>query len=118
VPEDERPPDDPILEAEEKKKDLRYSAHEGSNVRVNRELDGSGRLARGDHTKMSVLNFSSRHAARTERDPDFEFRPAPAKPVEAAAPPVVEPALPAAEDESANQQDETLVSRFKRILGL
>lgn len=119
MPEDEPPPDDAILEDAEKKKDLRYSAHEGSNVRVNRELDGSGRLARGDHTKMSVLNFSSRHAARTERDPDFEFRPAPAKPVEAAAPPVVEPAPPApAAAASTETGDESLVDRFKRILGL
>ena len=119
MPEDDRPPGEAIPDDAEKKKDLRYSAHEGSNVRVNRELDGSGRLARGDHTKMSVLNFSSRHAARTERDPDFEFRPAPAKPAEAAAPPVVEAAPPAPATEApANTGDESLVDRFKRILGL
>lgn len=119
MPEDDKPADDAIPEDAEKKKDLRYSAHEGSNVRVNRELDASGRLARGDHTKMSVLNFSSRHAVRTERDPDFEFRPAPAKPAEAAAPPVVEPAPPApAAAASTDTGDESLVDRFKRILGL
>jgi hypothetical protein len=119
VPDDDRPIEDPSPEDAEKKKDLRYSAFERSNVRVDRELDGSGRLARGDHTKMSVLNFSSRHAARTERDPDFEFRPAPAKPAEAVAPPVVEPAPPApAAAASPEAGDESLVDRFKRILGL
>lgn len=59
------------------KRDLRYSSHEDRTVRVDRELDASGRLARGDRTKMSVLNFSSRHPVRTERDPEFAFRPAP-----------------------------------------
>ena len=119
MPDDDRPADDAPLEDAEKKKDLRYSAHERSNVRVDRELDGSGRLARGDHTKMSVLNFSSRHAARTERDPDFTFRPAPDKSTEAATPPVAEPAAPApAPEAAADTQDESLVDRFKRILGL
>lgn len=118
MPDDDRPIDDPSPEDAEKKKDLRYSAYEKSNVRVDRELDGSGRLARGDHTKMSVLNFSSRHAARTERDPDFTFRPAP-KPAEAAAPPPApEPSPPAPAPEAAAQSgDESLVDRFKKMLG-
>ncbi len=88
------------------KKDLRYSSHEDRNVRVDRELDGSGHLARGDVTKMSVLNFSSRHQSRTERDPDFTFRPAPA------APPPTEPAAePAAEAP-------TMVDKIKHFFGL
>lgn len=109
------------------KKDLRYTSHEDRNVRVDRELDGSGHLARGDVTKMSVLNFSSRHQARTERDPDFTFRPAPAKPASPAEPPVTtdqaspagppsaaEPALPL----PGAPEPPTLVDKIKNILGL
>jgi len=80
------------------KRDLRYSSHEDRSVRVDRELDGNGRLARGDRTKMSVLNFSSRHPVRTERDPEFTFRPAPAA---ASAAPAAEDPAPAASEAKA-----------------
>jgi uncharacterized membrane protein len=104
-----------------KKRDLRYTAHEEANVRIERSMDGSGHLARGDRTKMSSLKFSSRHQARTERDPDFEFRPPPAKPAEAApaeakiAPPA-EPAA-AAPPGSDPAAESSLVDRFKKMLG-
>lgn len=103
-------------EGEEGARDLRYTSHERQNVRVERELDGSGHLARGDRTRMSVLNFSSRHPARTERDPDFAFRPAPDKPPEAA--PVTDAAAPPAPPDAAPPADPSLVDRFKRMLGL
>ncbi|MDX2058521.1 MAG: hypothetical protein SFV24_12020 [Gemmatimonadales bacterium] len=108
------------------KKDLRYTAHEDRNVRVERQLDGSGHLARGDVTKMSVLNFSSRHQTRTERDPDFTFRPAPepkpapAAPPSAAAatPPVAEAAPPAAEaPDSTPAERPSVVDKIKHFFG-
>lgn len=101
------------------KRDLRYTAHEDRNVRVDRELDGSGHLARGDKTRMSVLNFSSRHQARTERDPEFAFRPPPppaaAAPDEApapAAPPAAQAGTPSGDD------SKTVVSRLRDLFGL
>ena len=90
------------------KRDLRFSSVEEKGVRIDRNLDGSGHLARGDKTKMSMLNFSSRHQARTERDPDFEFRPAPAKPAppaEPAAPPVAPAPAVASEPETGSMVD-------------
>lgn len=106
VPEPETNPDG------SPKRDLRYSAHDEGTVQIERNLDGSGRLARGDRTNMSVLKFSSRHASRDTRDPDFEFRPAPTKtppvPPDPAAPPltVAEPATPT-----------SLGGRLKRLFG-
>ncbi len=93
---------------DEAKRDLRFSSVEEKGVRIDRSLDGSGHLARGDKTKMSVLNFSSRHQARTERDPDFEFRAAPAKPEPVAVPdpvPAPVPVPPAAEPAAASMVD-------------
>lgn len=111
------------------KKDLRYTSHEDRNVRVDRQLDGSGHLARGDVTKMSVLNFSSRHQVRTERDPDFTFRPAPAKPAPppessvaagpaAPATPTTAPAADPPPTEPVNPESSTLVDKIKHIFGL
>lgn len=93
-----------------RKKDLRYTAHEDRNVRVDRQLDGSGHLARGDVTRMSVLNFSSRHQARTERDPEFTFRPPPAAPpsADAEVPPAAAPA----------SDPPTMVTRIRNLFGL
>jgi hypothetical protein len=98
----------------ETKRDLRYTEHEKDNVRIERKLDGSGHLTRGDKTNMSILNFSSRHQARTERDPDFEFRPPPPKKpaAEASQAPSVK-----AEPEPAPPEP-TLLGKFKRLLGL
>ncbi len=106
--------------ADGEKRDLRYSSQEHDNVRIERQLDGSGHLTRGDKTKMSVLNFSSRHQARTERDPDFEFRPPPPKKpaAEAPAPPAPPVAPAAAAPEPKPADDPSLLDRFKRLFGL
>ena len=105
------------------KKDLRYTTHEERGVRVERELDGSGHLARGDVTKMSVLNFSSRHQVRTERDPDFTFRPAPEPKTAASSPPTEskapEPAAGGAPEASPPAESSPgLVDRIKGLFGL
>ena len=106
------------------KKDLRYSSHEDRNVRVDRQLDGSGHLARGDVTRMSVLNFSSRHQSRTERDPEFTHRPAPVKKEPApepgaAAPPSPVAAAPSEPTAPADPAESpSLVGRIKNFLGL
>ncbi|MGE0442936.1 MAG: hypothetical protein AB7L66_17625 [Gemmatimonadales bacterium] len=80
------------------KRDLRYSGVQDRSVQINRQLDGSGHLARGDRTNMSILNFSSRHPARTERDPEFAFRPPPepTRPADPPAEPAAEPPAAAA----------------------
>lgn len=102
-----------------KKRDLRYTAQEEANVRIERSMDGSGHLARGDRTRMSSLKFSSRHQARTERDPDFEFRPPPKKPAEPVPVGVeTEPAPPApASPPPVTAEKPSLVDRFKKMLG-
>jgi len=127
---DEQPARDPDGSP---KRDLRYSEAERGNVRVNRQLDGSGHLARGDKTRMSVLSFSARAKPREERDPEFEFRPAkakapPAEPVAATAPPAPEPepppaAAPPPEPTQAGPSAEapaegSLLGKIKTILGL
>jgi hypothetical protein len=114
---DEKDPNAPDPAAGgEAKRDLRYTSQESHNVRIDRSLDNSGHLTRGDKTKMSVLNFSSRHQARTERDPDFEFRPPPAKkPATEAAPAEPTPAPPPAEPAA---EDPTLMGKVKRLFGL
>lgn len=111
------------------KRDLRYTESERGNVRVNRQLDGSGHLARGDKTRMSVLSFSARAKPREERDPEFEFRPAQAKatPAEAAAAASPEPEPPAAESAPAAPPEPapspeapaegSLLGKIKTILG-
>jgi hypothetical protein len=94
-------------------RDLRYTAHEEQNIRIDRNLDGSGRLARGDVTRMSVLKFSSKHPPRAERDPEFEFRPAPVKPAsDATIPPI-----PAAAADPADAPKDSLFDKVKRLLG-
>ena len=99
------------------KPDLRFSSIEDKGVRVDRSLDGSGHLARGDKTKMSVLNFSSRHQARTERDPDFEFRPAPAKPAESTDLSVPEPVAPAPAPPEPAPVAGSIVDKIKGLFG-
>ncbi len=44
----------------DEKPDLRFSEHQGRDVKVSRDLSSEGHLARGDHTRMSRLNFSAR----------------------------------------------------------
>lgn len=123
-------PADPVERNEDgsPKRDLRYSAQQDRNVRVDRKLDGSGHLARGDRTRMSVLNFSSRHQARTERDPEFAFRPPPAPapaPVQAEAPAAPPPPAPAAPDDGKRAEDDavqgtgepSVLARIKKLFG-
>jgi len=122
--EDEAP--DPLENPDgTRKPDLRYTKQERDNVRVDRQMDGSGHLARGDKTRMSILNFSSRHQPRTERDPEFEFRPAPR--AAAASPPSDPPASPAADaappstpDPPVRESDApaSLLGRMKKMFGL
>ena len=95
------------------KPDLRYSAVERQGIRIDRSLDASGHLARGDKTKMSVVNFSSRHQARTERDPDFEFRPAAVKSASPAEPAVPAPAAPPPPVEVPK----SMLDKFKGMFG-
>jgi hypothetical protein len=122
--EDEAP--DPLQNPDgTRKPDLRYTKQERGNVRVERQMDGSGHLARGDKTRMSVLNFSSRHQSRTERDPEFEFRPAPraeaaSPPPEAPASPAAEAAAPSAPDPGMRESDApaSLLGRMKKLFGL
>ena len=94
------------------KPDLRYSAIERPGLRIDRSLDASGHLARGDKTKMSVVNFSSRHQARTERDPDFEFRPVVAEPASLA-----EPAVPAPAALPPVEVPKSMLDKFKGLFG-
>lgn len=104
-----------------RKKDLRYTEHGQHNVHVDRQLDGSGHLARGDRTHMSVLNFSARAQPRTERDPEFAFRPEPASrsaatPPQAASEPArsERPGLPATDLEPP---EGSVLAKIKKILG-
>lgn len=101
-----------------RKPDLRYTDHERGTVRVDRQLDGSGHLARGDRTRMSVLNFSARAQARTERDPDFAFRPAPAaeRTASAEATPAAQ-GPPAMAPPDAEVPEGSVLDKIKKILG-
>ena len=74
-----------------RKPDVRVSAHDDMGVRVSRDLNASGPVARGYNSNMSKLNFSSRGKPRDEVVENED--PAPAKPVAAA--PVKPPALAA-----------------------
>lgn len=110
---------DPLLNPDgTRKKDLRYTGQGHGNVQVDRRLDGSGHLARGDKTRMSVLNFSARAQPRTERDPEFAFRPergaaAPPDPAGDPVPPAAEPGA----DAPADRAESTVLDKIKRILG-
>lgn len=65
---------------------------EDDRLHIERKLDGSGRLARGDHTRMHTLNFSMRTVPRPHEKLAPEHHPAGAAPVEAATiPPVPVP---------------------------
>ncbi len=52
--------------SDDKNSDLRYTARDNGQIRVERQLDASGRLARGDHTHMHTLNFSAKAQRRTK----------------------------------------------------
>lgn len=59
---------------DEEKPDLRYTSHEQGGFRVERSLDGSGHLAKGDRTNMHQLRFTQRAQPRTDSDPELAAR--------------------------------------------
>ena len=88
---DEKTPDESDDELPAPRKpDVRVSAHDDMGVRVSRDLNATGPVARGYNSNMSKLNFSARALPRAEVVDDED--PASATPV-AAAPPVA-PAEP------------------------
>lgn len=102
--------------------DLRFTAHQRNQVRVERDLSGGGHLARGDKTKMSRLNFSARArpADPGERDSAFTSRPADvaAEPASASAPAAEAPPTadgPPAADSAA--QEPGLIDKVARFFG-
>ena len=108
--------------------DLRFSEHEGRDVRVSRDLSGEGHLARGDHTRMSRLKFSARArpADPGERDlAAFGGRASPASAPPVAAPDAADPAAaepgasPAAEGPAAGaaETDPGLLQKMGRLFG-
>ncbi len=107
-----------MADEEPQKKDLRFTEHEEKSVNVDRDLSGSGRLARGDKTNMSILNFSSRHQARTERDPDFEFRPAPEPRPSPGAPEAPPAPVVAQAGKPDSPSDPSVLDRIKKLLGM
>jgi len=54
-----------------RKPDLRFTKQGDRGVSVDRDLSGSGHLARGDRTNMSNLRFSLRAQSRAELDPEL-----------------------------------------------
>jgi hypothetical protein len=77
--------------------DVRVSAHDDMGVRVSRDLNASGPVARGYNSNMSKLNFSSRGVPREEvvdNEDAAPVRPVAAAPVKPPAP-VAPPAAPA-----------------------
>ena len=55
-----------------KKKDLRFTARVDHGVSIERDLSANGRLARGDHTRMSSLSFSMQAKSRDYLDPELQ----------------------------------------------
>ena len=109
--------------------DLRFTRQEGKQVRVERDLSGGGHLARGDHTRMSRLNFTARArpADPGERDAAaFDGRASGAAPADPAPPPPEPPAVdasavdPGAVDQSAEpgSADPSMKDRIGRLFGL
>ena len=89
---DKKPPEDSDeASPAPRKPDVRVSSHEDLDVRVSRDLNATGPVARGYNAKMSKLNFSARALPRDE-GPDGD--PALVRPEVAA--PVQTPKAPAA----------------------
>ena len=108
--------------------DLRFTRQEGKQVRVERDLSGGGHLARGDHTRMSRLNFTARARPANPGERDvaaFDGRAAGAAPTDPAPPPGPLAADPGAADPnpvdaSAEQgsADASIKDRIGRLFGL
>ena len=107
----------------DEKPDLRFSAHQGRDVKVSRELSSEGHLARGDHTRMSRLNFSARArpADPGERDVSaFGGRQSAETDSAAAAPPAGEAAadpVPAEPAAAESPPDAGLLQKMGRLFG-
>ncbi len=82
--------------------DLRYTVHDDGGTHIERELDGSGRLARGDHTHMHKLHFSVRTVSRPREKLAPVHQPATgsAATQHATAPLIVEPAPDSGADQT------------------
>lgn len=94
--------------------DLRFTKHAHRDVEVERDLSGQGHLARGDHTRMSRLNFSARGrpADPGERDPEFVKREAASRQPARAAEPASGPA-----PEITEKAPPGLLARLSRLFG-
>ena len=103
--------------------DLRFTRQEGKQVRVERDLSGGGHLARGDHTRMSRLNFTARArpADPGERDAAaFDGRASGAG-AEAPPPPPAPPAVAEGADAATADEpsaEESIKGRIGRLFGL
>ena len=74
--------------ADGRKADLRYTIRDDWQTRIERNLDGSGRLARGDHTNMHSLRFTARAVPRPrEKQAPEEARREPVPPADERVPP-------------------------------
>lgn len=107
----------------DKASDLRFSEHEGRDVRVSRDLSSDGHLARGDHTRMSRLKFTARArpADPGERDDAaFGGRVTPEHAPPAAPPPAAGPAAASAPPEppgDGSPPDAGLLQKMGRLFG-
>jgi len=64
-------PDANGLEDSSKNKDLRFTDREDRGVSITRDMSGQGHLARGSHTNMSNIRFSTRARSRDFLDPEL-----------------------------------------------
>ena len=83
--------------------DLRYSSHDDGHTRIERSLDGSGRLARGDHTHMHTVRFTARAVPRAREKQAPEVPQATAPPTQNDEP--LGPSAPADESHLRSEQD-------------
>lgn len=97
--------------------DVRVGSHRDTGVRIDRDLTGGGRLARGSTTRYSTLRFSSGPPAGTSAAP-ASAAPAPQAPP-SAAPPSDDAGAAAAgateivtEPKSLNVTDVTIAAAF------
>jgi len=94
---DKKPPEESDEESPAPRKpDVRVSSHEDMGVRVSRDLNATGPVARGYNSNMSKLNFSARALPRDvgpDGDPAL-VRPEVAAPVQAAEAPDAPAATP------------------------
>jgi len=110
-----------------KNSDLRVSSHQDLGVRVSRDLNAGGWLARGDRSSMSKLRFSVQAKPRDEPDPELQALRDPASPHRPArdgttGPPSPSssaasspPPAPAPPEDAAEKPDGGLLDRLGRL---